>query len=78
LINKEIFPKIFSNNEKKNVENSPIEEVSEKIEQIVLNLVGKNIIMWEKFLNILNKCVLIGCILMMIMYRGDYLTVSCF
>ena len=49
-----MFPKVFSES-KNEIEKKGVADVSEQIEQVVLNLLGKNIILWEKFLNIINK-----------------------
>jgi hypothetical protein len=69
-----LFPKVFLNSPQKSDEVQRINDVSEQIEQVVLNLVGKNIILWEKFLHITNKCLLVACLFMMIMFRADLLT----
>ena len=66
---------MFSGSKNKS-QNEQEADVSEKIEQVVLNLVGKNIILWEKFTFIINKCLLIACLILMILFRPDFLTVS--
>ena len=49
-------------------------EVSEKIENLILKILGKNIILWEKVFFFLNK-IMLPILFLVFLYRCDYLTV---
>jgi hypothetical protein len=52
-------------------------EVSEKIEDFILRLIGKDVISWDKFVFIINKIILI-LMFFLLFKRGDFLTVITF
>jgi len=69
------FPKIFPDWKHEITEN-PHHALSEKIEQFVLNLLGKNVIVWENSLFIINKCLFIDVMIILILFRPDLLTLT--
>ena len=75
---KDPFPKIFP--EAKNYQ-SAIEEnqdqykMSDRIEKVMLDILGKNIIGWENMMFILNKAIFILVLIILTLYRTDLPTV---
>jgi len=49
-------------------------EVSEKVENIILNVSGKKCIVWDTIYYLFNK-IMLGCVILVLTYRGDYATV---
>jgi hypothetical protein len=49
-------------------------EVSQKIEDYLLKLVGKEVVSWERIVFLTNK-VLLGSMFLLLIQRGDFLTV---
>jgi hypothetical protein len=49
--------------------------VSQKIEDYLLRLVGREVISWDKFVFLINKIILV-LMFLLLFKRGDFLTVS--
>lgn len=50
-------------------------EISEKIENAILGVSGKKCIVWETIYFLFNK-IMLGCLIVVLLYRGDYASVS--
>jgi hypothetical protein len=49
-------------------------EMSEKVENMILNVSGKKCIVWDTIYYLFNK-IMLGCVILVMTYRGDYATV---
>jgi hypothetical protein len=49
-------------------------EVSQKVEDYILKVVGREVLLWDKIVYITNKIILL-LMLLILLKRGDFLTV---